>query len=156
MLRPLLVFVLTFAFLGIADAWYLADSALTNTALTCSIAGLNGCNTVAQSVYTHIFGIPLGVYGVGFYILTFACAAFLLVSRMRMAYRALFLLGLIGLIASIFFVGVQVFLIQALCIYCLGSAAISVLIFALATWIWARYTPPNVVSIPAIPLPPDA
>ncbi len=156
MLRPLLVFVLTFTFLGLADSWYLAQSALTDTALTCNIAGLSGCNVVAQSAYSHLFGIPLGVYGVVFYALVFVCTALLFLHRSRFLFRSLFGLGLIGLIGSTIFVALQIFVIQALCIYCLASGAISFVIFLLTTLLWTRFTPPNVVSIPTIPLPPEA
>lgn len=156
MQRSLLATLLVLIFLGLADSWYLAESAITNTALACNISGLSGCNVVAQSVYAHLFGIPLGVYGVVFYIIFFALGAFLLVQRPGWAYKGLALLGWGGLIASAVFVYIQVFLIKALCVYCLGSAAISLLICVLATVIWKKYMPSNTVSIPPIPLPPQA
>jgi uncharacterized membrane protein len=50
----------------------------------------------------------------------------------------LFALGIVGLLASIVFIGIQVFLIQALCIYCLASAFIALLIFVTTFLIYRK------------------
>ncbi len=146
--HPLILALLVLSFLGIADSWYLAESALTGSPLVCTINGLSGCNVVAQSVYSHLFGIPLGVYGVVFYGLKFIIAALLLLLSSRRAHFLLVIFGAIGLIASIIFMGIQIFLIKALCVYCLASAAIALLVFLLSFWLWKRFSPPNVVAIP--------
>lgn len=136
--HSLSVLTLVFAFLGIADAWYLAQSALTGSALTCTIDGLDGCNIVAQSAYSHLFGVPLGVYGVFFFALVFALAAVALVEVRRVVALALFSLGIVGLLASVAFILIQVLLIQALCIYCLASALIALVIFITTLLIYRR------------------
>jgi len=124
----LLALVIGLAFLGLADAWYLAQSAYTGVALTCNIGGLDGCNTVAQSPYAHLFGIPLGVYGAAFYAIVFILAAVALAQPGLHARRGLFLLGVLGAAASVVFLLIQFFLIKALCIYCIGSAVIAFLL----------------------------
>jgi uncharacterized membrane protein len=84
---------------------------------------------VAQSPYSHLFGVPLALYGVFFYGLLFVLAALALwVSRPLIA-RGLTALGVVGLLASIAFLGIQLFLIKAVCLYCLASAVISFLLF---------------------------
>jgi uncharacterized membrane protein len=123
--------------LGLADAAYLAVSDLTGSQLACSIKGLDGCNIVAKSMYNNIFGIPLGVYGVVFYALIF-------IHPMRYVYRAIQVLGFVGLIASVIFMLIQLFLIKALCVYCLGSAIISFLICLVAIQLWKRHAPPHI------------
>ncbi len=136
MKRPTLVSLLiALALLGLADAWYLADSAMTGAQLTCNIAGLDGCNIVAQSPYSHVFGIPLGVYGVVFYTLFLVVSVFTFWRPLRIVDVAIGLLASVGFAASIYFVYIQVFLIKALCIYCLGSAAISLLIWLSVGWL---------------------
>lgn len=139
--------VLGLSFLGIADAWYLAKSAIMDTPLVCGIEHLDGCNVVAQSVYSHLFGIPLGVYGVVFYALVFILAALALWRAHAFITRSLFYLGVVGLVASIIFEGIQIFLIQAICIYCLGSAIIAVFIFVATFLLHKRESTPP--SIPA-------
>lgn len=129
----LLALILVLAFVGIADSWYLAESAYTNTALTCNIAGaLDGCNIVAQSPYSHLFGIPLGAYGFVFYCFIFVLAAVALVEPGLHARRGLYLFGIAGAIASALFIAIQALVIKALCVYCLGSAVIAFLVCYLA------------------------
>ena len=136
--------------LGLADSLYLSYDELTNTSLTCSIKGLDGCNTVAASVYSHVFGIPLAIYGVVFYALMFLMTFLVAKVAIRFAHDILAFLGIVGLIASIFFVLIQVFLIKALCIYCLGSAVISLLACILAIMLWKRFTAPAKAKIPDV------
>ncbi len=130
--------VLILAFIGIADAWYLTQSAYTDTPLTCDISGLSGCNIVAQSPYSHFLGFPLALYGVFFFAFLFVLAAVALYSPRRTVYLGLYTLGLVGAFASVIFMGIQFFLIKAICVYCLGSALITFLVFACAQVLWKR------------------
>lgn len=142
MQRPvLLALILALSFLGIADSWYLFQSAVTDTALTCDIgAGLDGCNIVAQSPYSQLLGIPLALYGVGFFALLFVVGAVLLMVQSRLLEKGLLALGAFGALASVVFVYIQFFLIKALCIYCLLSAAITFALFYIA---WRLYRGPK-------------
>lgn len=145
----LITLLLVLAFLGLADSWYLFQSAITDTALTCNIgAAFDGCNIVAQSPYSHIFGIPLALFGVGFYALLFVLIALIAVFPVRLLYRVVFLLTLAGVLASVVFVFVQLVLIKALCVYCIASAGITLLSFIGAHRLFKRFAPPFLVSIP--------
>lgn len=147
--RSLLIgLVLVLSFLGIADSWYLYQSAVTDTALSCDIgAGLDGCNIVAQSVYSRLFGVPLALYGVGFFALTFVLAASLSIASSRRLYQALLLISAFGVAASAVFVFIQFALIKALCIYCIASAGIAVLVFSLSWTLWRRFLPVKLVTV---------
>lgn len=129
----LLSLALVLSLLGVADSWYLYESAVTDTALTCDIgAGLDGCNVVAQSPYSQFLGIPLALYGVGFFGLLFAVAAaqfFVSSRRLTLLYLSL---SAFGAAASLVFMYIQFFLIKALCIYCLLSAAITFALLGIA------------------------
>lgn len=127
------MFILLLAFGGLADAAYLAQHEAAGTPLLCDIQHLSGCNTVAQSPYSYFLGVPLADYGILFYSIVFAIAALELVVFDRRLRRALQWVSVAGLLASIAFLLVQVFLIQAFCIYCLASGIITLLIFILAT-----------------------
>jgi uncharacterized membrane protein len=141
-----LAFLLILSFMGIADAAYLAESAYTGSALSCGIGALDGCNIVAQSPYAHLFGIPLGTYGVFFYGFVFALSAATLAFPGLKARRALFALGIVGAAASVVFLGIQFFLIKALCIYCLGSAVIAFLVAWITHALRDRHAVPAVVE----------
>lgn len=136
--KTLLAVILTLALLGLADSWYLAESAATDTPLVCGPGMLEGCNAVAQSPYSKLFGIPLGVYGVLFYGLIFAFSLTALMYKSRMVPLYLFIVSGAGALASLAFLYIQFFLIQALCIYCLMSALISFILVALAYLFFKR------------------
>lgn len=136
------------AFLGIADSWYLAQSAMDGAPLVCNIGSLDGCNTVAQSEYSRIFGIPLALYGVGFYALLFALGSLLFVYSTRFIYRAVLVLTSFGVIASVYFLFLQLFVIKATCIYCLASLVIAIFLCSVAVVLWRRFSPPHLVVVP--------
>lgn len=145
--KLLLGLILILAFLGIADSWYLAESALNGVAPACDVTILSGCEQVSQSPYSKLFGVPLGVYGTLFYSLIFAGAALLTLYRKRRAYVALYLLGIGGFCASLVFVLIQAFLIGSFCIYCMLSAVLSVALFALTRSLFIRFSPPKLAVV---------
>ncbi len=125
-----LSFIIALAVLVLIYAGYLAETALTGGQLACDINGLSGCNAVAQSVYTQLFGIPLGVYGLVFYgFLLLAIGACIRPSP-KVNYFLAVLAGARG-ISSLYFLYAQIFLIKALCIYCIGLAVIAGLLVVL-------------------------
>ncbi|MDD3531470.1 MAG: vitamin K epoxide reductase family protein [Candidatus Pacebacteria bacterium] len=128
-------FILILAFFGLADSIYLTQSELSGAPLICNIQDLSGCNVVATSQYSHIFGIPLAEFGVLFYAVIFILAALELVIFDQILRRALQAFALVGLIASLYFSLVQIFFIGAFCIYCAASAIIELLIFIFASLI---------------------
>lgn len=130
----LLAIILVLAFLGLADTWYLAQAALTNTALNCGIEALDHCNTVAQSEYSRVFGIPLAVYGFAFYLMFFILGALITTLSRPILVKLLFWISAIGFLLSLYFLYLQIYVIEALCIYCLASFVIATLLFT-ATWI---------------------
>ncbi|KKW39419.1 hypothetical protein A3I46_00380 [Candidatus Kaiserbacteria bacterium RIFCSPLOWO2_02_FULL_54_13] len=135
MKRAGVVLILVLSFAGIADSAYLAQHKANGTPLICNIQNLSDCNIVANSQYSYIFGIPIAELGVLFYSIMFVLAALELALFDRLLRRVLQAFSLVGLLISIFSTIVQVFVINALCIYCLASALISLLIFVLATLI---------------------
>ena len=138
----LLLALLVLAILGIADAWYLTLSAFEGAALVCDIgAALDGCNIVAQSPYSKLFGLPLALYGVVFYGIVFALVAVLFVATRHPLYQAAVALGVLGLIASLVFLFIQFALIKAICIYCIFSAVIATLTCLISLRLWAKHAP---------------
>lgn len=129
----LFIALLALALIGFVDSYYLASSAATDTPLICDIGGgLDGCNEVAQSPYSKVFGIPLADFGMLFYGLLFLVT----VAAWRFSHRwlptILLSLTFVGAAASVYFVTLQFFVIKAFCIYCLISAVVSWLALILA------------------------
>ena len=105
--------ILILSFLGLADAWYLGDAALTGTQISCNTLVLSGCNIVAASKYSHLFGIPLGVYGALFYAAVFMLAALALVMPDRRTHIWLFFLTIAGALISLVLATIQATVIHA-------------------------------------------
>ena len=148
------VFILVFAFLGIADSAYLAEHEANGTPLICNIQSLSGCNTVAESQYSRFFDIPLAQYGVLFYSILFVLSALELAIFNRLLRRILQGISLVGIIASLYFTFVQVFVIGAFCIYCLASAIIALFIFICASSIEPIRKSVQKNHPPYLPMPP--
>ena len=147
------VLILIFAFLGISDSAYIAKSEMSNTPLICNVDSIFDCNIVAASQYSHIFGIPLSVFGIIFYSFVFIIAAIELFIFNRLLRRALQAISIIGIIASLYFTFLEIFIIKALCVYCIASAVITLLILISASFIEPirniiKYKPPAIPPRP--------
>ena len=117
--------ILVLALVGLADSFYLASHANTGEPLLCGEGALSGCNTVATSAYSHLFGIPLAEFGFLFYFVVLMLALFELVLFDQLLRRVLQAVAAVGLLSSIYFVVLQAFVIKAFCIYCLLSATLT-------------------------------
>jgi uncharacterized membrane protein len=129
---PLAPYVmLALALIGIADALYVAQGSYTGQALWCPI--IEGCNTVVNSPYARIFGMPLSYFGLVYYLYMFGLAALLAFdpSSRGLRFGAL-LYTAMGMLSSIYFMYIQLNFIQAVCIYCLFSAVTTLLLLITA------------------------
>ena len=153
MKRIWVVLILAFSFFGIADSGYLAQHEIDGTPLLCSVQNLSGCNIVATSTYSHVFGVPLAVFGVFFYGVLFVLAALELVFFDRLLRRLLQGISLIGIVASLYFSALQWLVIGAFCIYCTASTIIAILLFISAARIepLPRYPRRSRSQSPTIP-----
>lgn len=151
------VLILFLAFFGLADSAYLTQHALNGTPLICDIQSLAGCNIVAASQYSHIFGIPLAELGVLLYSVIFVLAALEIVLFDRFLRRVLQVVSAIGAIVSLYYAAIQVFVIGAFCIYCFASSVTAILIFILASFIEPvrrRVTQTESPAYTQFPMPP--
>jgi uncharacterized membrane protein len=157
MKRAAVIAILFFAFCGLADSAYVLQHEADGTPLLCNINALGGCNIVAQSPYSKFLGVPLAEYGVIFYGMIFALAALELAVFDRLLRRVLQGFALFGIAASLYFTFVQVFIIKALCVYCLGSAVVALLILAAASLIEPNFLGRRSASVRSpLEMPPSA
>ena len=129
------VCILVLAFCGLADSMYITQHEVSGTPLLCNIQNLTGCNVVANSQYSRVFGIPLAEYGVFFYGILFILSALELVLFDQFLRRLLQGGAVIGALSSFYFTSLQIIFIKAFCIYCAASAIITLLILILASFI---------------------
>jgi uncharacterized membrane protein len=124
-------FMLACALIGIADAFYVAQASYTGQPLWCAI--LEGCNTVVNSPYARIFGVPASYFGLTFYLYMFGFAALLAFDPFSRGLRfGALLYTAMGVSYSGYFAYVQLSAIRAVCLYCLISAVLTVLLFIAA------------------------
>jgi uncharacterized membrane protein len=120
--------MLGLAIVGIADASYESFAIYTGQALWCP-PPIDGCNAVANSPYARISGMPLGYFGVLYYLGIAAIAAVLVFRPSSQALRsAAVAYATAGVLASIVFFYIQFNYIHAFCIYCMISALLTVLL----------------------------
>ena len=120
------------SFLGILNTGYLTIQHFRGLPPTCSV--FQGCETVTNSVYSTLFGIPLALLGLIFYLVIFMlCLEYM---RHGSAIVAnLFWFGTVmGIIASTVLVCLQIFVIKALCQYCILSAIETILLFIFSSF----------------------
>jgi uncharacterized membrane protein len=125
--------MLAFAFIGIANAVYVAHGSYTGAPLWCPI--IDGCNTVVNSPYSRIFGVPMSYFGFVYFLYMFALAALLAFNPFSrgLRFRAV-LYAAMGALSSIYFVYLQLGFIREVCSYCLISAIMTLLLFIAGLW----------------------
>ncbi|HEX7058967.1 MAG TPA: vitamin K epoxide reductase family protein [Solirubrobacterales bacterium] len=120
-LRRVATFLATF---GLGVATYIAIADAGGDAPAC-IAGSTGCATVANSSYSHLLGVNVAVFGIVGYVLLLV-AALLRGDGARMAG---FALALAGFGFSVYLTYLELFVIDAICQWCVASAALITLLF---------------------------
>jgi uncharacterized membrane protein len=132
---------------GIAETTYLTVTKLSGNPLACPG---NGCDKVLSSAYSTIAGIPLSLLGflAYFSILILATAPLLIGHRRaerqqqldRISWRLLFAQTTAMAAFSSYMMYVMIFKLQAICVYCLGSAflSLSLLVIVLVGHRWGH------------------
>ena len=126
-------FMLALTLIGIADAVYVAHGNYAGAPLWCPI--LDGCNTVINSPYSRVFGVPMSYFGFIYYVFMFGLAARLAYDPFSnsLRFRAI-LYAALGAASSMYFMYVQIGFIREVCSYCLISAITSLLLLFAALW----------------------
>ena len=119
---------------GIGIATYIALSAAGGDAPAC-IAGSHGCLTVAESSYSHLLGINVAVFGIVGYVLLLATSTL----RGDPARLAGFALSLTGFGFSVYLTYLELFVIDAICQWCVASAIVMTILFAISATRMVRY-----------------
>jgi len=120
------------ACLGLLDSIYLLVYKLTNNNAMC--LGNGGCHDVNFSPYAEIGGIPVSVFGMVAF-LGIACIL-LLEPRLKIVRKngslAIFGISLAGVAFTAYLTWLEIYVIHAICPFCVASAVIIALILILA------------------------
>lgn len=125
--KGIIIIFLLISFAGFGDSAYLTIAHFANIIVPCSLT--SGCETVLTSPYSRIFGIPIALFGALYYLTVFILTILYFDTKKAWALRLGTLLSVIGFLISLALLYVQVFILHAICVYCIGSAISSTLLF---------------------------
>jgi uncharacterized membrane protein len=129
------VIALALVVIGLVVTTYLSYVKLTDVPMACVAGGAFDCETVQNSAYSRLFGIPIAWLGWGTYI----TLGLLLLLENRVAFLRdysiilVFGISLFAFLYSVFLVYVQVAILQALCPWCLAHEIIMTVFFIVAS-----------------------
>jgi uncharacterized membrane protein len=123
------------AIAGIGVATYIAIAEGGGGAPKCLVGG-GGCETVAESKYSELAGIKVAVLGIAGYVLLLAAA---LIPGDIGRFGG-FMTALVGFGFSAYLTYLELFVIDAICQWCVASAALMTLSLAVAATRAVAYT----------------
>jgi len=126
--------------IGLAIAMYLSVVELAGGVPVCG--PLHGCETVAQSEYSRIAGVPVAVYGVGLSLILLTLAVTWWRTNLYGLLLAHYGLSLAGVIFEIYFIYIQIAVIRAVCVWCTTYGLSLILRFVVALIVWLRQPGP--------------
>jgi uncharacterized membrane protein len=128
--------------LGVFISGYLVTKRFTGGSLACTRWAQ--CDVVSNSVYSQLYGVPVAVIGLAGYLLLLALALAALWTEGRTQWQTLllsFVLSLGGVGFSIYLTYLEIYVIEALCAWCVASAIVIALL-AIVTAVTIRLAPP--------------
>jgi uncharacterized membrane protein len=113
--RSLRIAAILVTLAGVGVAGYLTWAHFADQSVICVRGG--GCETVQQSSYSELAGIPVAALGLASYLIVLA----LLVWDAPIARLSAATLAVIGLFFGAYLVVVQLFVIDAICVWCMAN-----------------------------------
>jgi uncharacterized membrane protein len=120
--------------LGLADAVYLTYQHFSGATsfVGCSASGAVNCEAVTTSPESHVFGIPVAVLGLAFFV-------FMVAINSRWGWKAPWpavhwarlASVVIGIVFVLYLIWAELFRINAICLYCTGVHIFTFILFAL-------------------------
>jgi uncharacterized membrane protein len=124
---PLLAAVI--ALIGLGDAIYLTLKHLTDEKVPCGLTG--GCEKVLTSSYAEIGGIPIAAFGAVAYFIAFSLAILAAYGN-RLTWSLFGIQVSLMAATSLYLVYLQLFVLKAICQYCMVSAGVCFTLFMIA------------------------
>lgn len=139
-LRRIIAFV---AVIGIGVATYITIADSGGGAPAC-LAGGGGCETVAESSYSHIAGVNIAIFGIFGYVLLLLSAFF----ANDAARFGGFAVALGGFGFSVYLTYLEIFKIEAICQWCVSSAVLMTILFLLTATRLIGYAGTDNAAVP--------
>ena len=127
------------AVLGILDSIYLSYVKIAHAKPFC--AGVGDCETVNTSVYSVFMGVPIAYLGVLMYATLFVLSFWApRLPEPLATYAPLLVMAIAfgGVLYSAYLTYLELYVIEAICVYCVISATLITLIFLSSLWLYWR------------------
>jgi len=118
-----------FSILGFLDAAYLTVEHFLNRVPPCSV--VSGCEVVTTGPYSVLFGIPVALLGSLYYLAIILALVFYFDRRRDWVLRVVSCFTAAGFLFTLYLVYLMIFVIHAICTWCLLSALSSTALFIL-------------------------
>jgi uncharacterized membrane protein len=125
--RTLRIAAAVAALIGIGIAGYISIAEVGGGIPKCVVGGGGGCETVAHSKYAELAGIEVAYLGLGAYVALLAAA----LVRGDLGRFGGALIATVGLGFSAYLTYLELFVIDAICQWCVASAVTMAVIFGL-------------------------
>lgn len=123
--------LLILSIFGIIDAGYLTYSHFFNQSINCTYGSWQfiDCGTVVNSNFAYLMGIPIALLGLIHYILLFFWVIGIIFTKKQLFRIFAYGQSKIGFLFSLYLIYIQIFILNSICLFCMLSALISILIF---------------------------
>lgn len=128
----IVIFWVIISFIGLIDSGYLSAVHFLGDVPTCTIA--TGCDKVALSPYATIGPIPVSLLGTLFYLSMLIAGVAWIDTRNHRLLTNLFWVTIPAFIFSVWLIYLMFFEINAICEYCLLSAASTTVLMGISLW----------------------
>ena len=130
--------------IGLVVASYLSIVEIGGGVPTCG--PFEGCEEVALSEYARVGGVPVAVFGVLLSIVLLGLALAWWRTNIYGLLLAHYALSLVGVIFDAYFLFLQVFVIEAVCVWCVTYEISLLLRFVLAAIVYYRQPRPDAIE----------
>lgn len=111
-IRLIIIFL---AAIGAGIMVYLTYISFTQNQSFCDISKEVSCDIVVNSLYSKVFGIPVSVLGLFYFLAVLISAVF---NKKENVFKTIFVLTLLGIIPSLYLTFTEIFFIKSLCVLC--------------------------------------
>ena len=129
-MKKITTIALIASIIGIIDSAYLTIIKFTHSPIYCT-PGLGNCETVQNSQWSTIWGIPIALLGALAYLFLIFCFVFEKRIPILRQYSQYFVFGtsLFGFLFSLYLTYLELFVIHAICQWCILSAICMTVVF---------------------------
>jgi uncharacterized membrane protein len=119
--------------IGLIDSGYLAYAKLFHTEVYCT-PGLGDCVSVNASKWSEVWGIPVALFGMATYVAIIGLLLFGKKIKFLAPYvtELIFGIGFVGFLYSLYLTYIELFVLHAICQWCVLSAIVVTIIFITA------------------------